>query len=72
MVYIALLGLLNGGSFGSDDANALGAILTVGTVACLLLGLLIVIVAICKLHPKEPWVTVRDHGEGAGGGAGGH
>ena len=55
-VYVALLGLLDGGSFASNDEWALGLILAVTTAFCLLFGLVIVTVAMCKLNSREPWI----------------
>ena len=56
-VYVALLGLLDGGSFASNDEWALGIILAVTTAFCLLFGLFIVAVAMCKLNSREPWIV---------------
>ena len=56
-VYVALLGLFNGGSFAPNDERILGIILTVTTTFCLLFGLAIVAVAMCKLNPDEPWAA---------------
>lgn len=56
-VYVALLGLFNGGSFAPNDERILGIILTVTTTFCLLFGLAIVAVAMCKLNHHEPWAA---------------
>ena len=47
----------DGGSLDSDDAHTLGAILATTTSFCILLGLGIVTVAMCKLSPREPLVA---------------
>ena len=56
-VYVALLGKFVGGSFASKDERMLGIILTVTTTFCVLFGMGIVSVAMCKLNPREPWVV---------------
>ena len=55
-VYFALLESLHGGSRDPDDERGWGVVLTVGTVSCLLFGLLIVSAATCKLSPHDPTV----------------
>ena len=56
-VFFALLGMLRGVEMErGDDANMIGAILSVGVVVITVLGLVIIVVAICKASPHEPWV----------------
>ena len=56
-VFFALLSMLRGVEIEhGDDAHTIGAILSVGVVAITLLGLVIIVVAICKANPHEPWV----------------
>ena len=61
-VFFALLGMLRGVEMErGDDANMIGAILSVGVVVITVLGLIIIVVAICKANPHEPWVRWVGH-----------
>ena len=56
-VFFALLGMLRGVEMERGaDAHMIGAILSVGVVVITVLGLIIIVVAICKASPHEPWV----------------
>ena len=56
-VHFALLSHLSGLNLEhGDDATTIGALLTAGVIAITVLGLIIIVVAVCKANPHEPWV----------------
>ena len=65
LVYVALLALLDGGTFDPKDEYALDMIITVGTTSCLVFGMFIVIVAMCKVGPHDPFVSAFRRSVGA-------
>ena len=38
-----------------DDATTIGLLLTAGVISITVLGLVIIVVAVCKANPHEPW-----------------
>ena len=56
-VHFALLSHLSGLNLEhGDDATIIGALLTAGVITITVLGLFIIVVAVCKANPHEPWV----------------